>query len=387
MEWARDVERFLAKPEVVACESLGSDVNSAWSALQAGIKIKLMYLAEFPWLFWRGRCQGVSRRIAAKYAKQKADLARGLPVPPIHRIASHFCELGTDVGDAFAAFCDSGVMSSVLDKAAERIHKDVSYRTRAATASGFVHWATSLTLEHNFELYDRFVAEGRADLFHDMFLKFKALVQPGLSKFKRFVPRRIKDQDFYHRVYQLFPYNSEGFEELKAGWLALRPKNPKKAAGAHQDMLALTCDFCVHALADQQYVSLPPRARSNPDPQYEGGSHKVFQVVDMRPQSKKQPFVVDWPVYAVPCMVQHFSVFWGPDRPDAATESLQIFREGAPELMDLLSVTPFRHLADHSVVWEQVGVGEMAGYLRLRQPRRVIDREWPGDARTPVYVL
>lgn len=115
----------------------------------------------------------------------------------------------------------------------------------------------------------------------------------------------------------------------------------------------------------------------------EGGSYKVFQIVDMKPRPKKQPFVVDWSVYAVPRMVQHCSVFRGPDRPDAAPESLQIFREGAPELMDLLSVTPFRHLADHSVVWEQVGVGEMAGYLRLRQPRR----EWPGDARTPVYAL
>jgi len=301
-----------------------------------------------------------------------------------------------------------GYEAARMDEAeVERPHADVQRIVDHANASEFLWWASTVRLKQNLDVYNLYLKNGQAQLFHKWFENDKSILQFNLSKYQKLIPCKLNRSELYCRIYNLDKRSLEDWSSFSGLYDSVGPYNLAKASN---DVQWLKKDYMEAVLDKSVFYTLPGdpvpsellsvgvpsestdivEARVGPDKASTSHSARVFEVLGFDPSRRVLHYDVDMKSCVMPLVIQRHEIYCPNASPlDASFEQpfLLVFPVGLPEVVDGISFAPWGKLFRNLTKWT-VDVSDWQGCLSLTEPRRASDVNLPlTDLRYPAVLM
>ena len=251
----------------------------------------------------------------------------------------------------------------------EAIHKDVHRFMDISSAATFRYISATSRLDQDLTEYDRFVEEGKLQLFHTIWDNYKVLLQTNRTALARMQPRRMDTQSFYETVYQ---YGFAG--NLDASFLesSLKCERSAYSKPTTETVPMIKKEFCQRVFQRDALCSVPGDADPTPSPVHQDsvGVHTevvdavavppprlvVFEVLDVNPYGEIHVGdVADAITMCWPLLIQRYRISETVDFNEAGPVGdeprMLLVRTGSPEIIDSSAVALFSEMFKSMYRW------------------------------------
>jgi hypothetical protein len=413
LQWQHEV--MVMSPETCGSLNLCHEAQHCLRSLVSWTRFRFSFVEHIPWLISEARDPAIAKQCIAEYTRQQAAFDRKTPgsCQP-HRVSLRFCGRGSVLQEGFRRHAEGGVMSSVVndevsayehafidESRAEGEHRNATYQRKRATSSTFPWWASSCRLDQNIAIVEASKARDGGLELTALWYRWKAVLQTRARAVRSLQPKRINTKSFIDRVYRLRSVGLEDWSEVSGPHKSKTVGAPKDASKDAFMRTTIVRDFCRCSLKDDTFYTIPQQSASAavdadeslapslwPTHRPEAGSRSFtcFQILSTTPGLLTS--AVDMCTgFQVPIYIQ-WHVPHGLPMFDVAVESLDVYPDGDPVVVDATQIAGIRELHTHLNIWKERGLSDVGGCTELRMPIHFRLQDWPDTVRGfPLYEM